>query len=78
MIASLLIMLVNAANLNGLIKDETKQKSILYPYVEQAVPYVYEGFDLVKEAVQNATGAEENTEENTEETTEVPTQRLPI
>lgn len=78
LIASLLIMLVNAANLNGLIKDETKQKSILYPYVEQAVPYVYEGFDLVKEAVQNATGAEENTEENTEETTEVPTQRLPI
>ena len=60
LISSLLIMLINALNLNGVIKEETKQKSLLYPYVEQAVPYVYEGFDLVKEAVQNATESEEN------------------
>ena len=59
LISSLLVMLLNALNLNSIIKDETKQKSILYPYIEQAVPYVYQGFDLVKEAVQNATGAEE-------------------
>ena len=62
LISSLLIMLINALNLNSVIKEETKQESLLYPYVEQAVPYVYEGFDLVKEAVQNATEAEENAE----------------
>lgn len=62
LISSLLIMLINALNLNNVIKEETKQESLLYPYVEQAVPYVYEGFDLVKEAVQNATEAEENAE----------------
>ena len=61
LIASLLIMLLNAANLNGIIKDEEKQKSLLYPYVEKAVPYVYQGFDLVKEAVENAKGEEEST-----------------
>jgi membrane protein required for colicin V production len=72
LISSLLIMLINALNLNGVIKEETKQKSLLYPYVEQAVPYVYEGFDLVKEAVQNATGTDENVEENTEKNTTVP------
>ena len=72
LIASLLIMLMNAANLNGVIKDKTKQESLLYPYIEMAVPYVYEGFDLVKEAVQNATGDEERIEENIEEDTTVP------
>ena len=61
LIASLIIMLMNAVNLNGLIKDDTKQKSILYPYVEKAVPYVYQGFDLVKEAVENAKGEGEST-----------------
>ena len=61
LISSLLVMLLNALNLNSVIKDQTKQESLLYPYIEQAVPYVYEGFDLVKEAVQNATGAEEET-----------------
>ena len=27
--------------------------SLLYPFVEQTVPYVYRGYDLVKEAVRN-------------------------
>lgn len=54
LICSLLLMLLNAFNLNNVIKDETKKESLLYPYMEQAVPYVYQGFDLVKEAV-NAT-----------------------
>jgi membrane protein required for colicin V production len=54
LICSLMIMLFNAFNLAGVIKDKTKQESLLYPMVEQAVPYVYQGFDLVKEAVRNA------------------------
>lgn len=66
LIASLLIMLLNAANMTGLIKDEAKQNSKFYPYVERTVPYVYEGFELVKQAVQNATETEEEVEENTE------------
>ena len=55
LICSLLLMLLNALNLKHVIKDETKKESLLYPYMEQAVPYVYQGFDLVKEAVENAT-----------------------
>ena len=52
LICSLLVMLLNALELKGVVKDKAKQNSLLYPYVEQSVPYVYQGFDLVKEAVQ--------------------------
>ena len=48
-----MVMLLNVFELKGVVKEETKQKSLLYPYVEQTIPYVYQGFDLVKEAVQN-------------------------
>lgn len=54
LLCSLLAMLINVLNLKGFAKDDVKQESLLYPYVEQAVPYVYQGFDIVKEAVQNA------------------------
>ena len=53
LICSLMVMLLNVFELKGVVKEETKQKSLLYPYVEQTIPYVYQGFDLVKEAVQN-------------------------
>lgn len=51
LVSSLLIMILNAFHLNGMIREETKCTSTLYPYVEQTVPYVYKGFDLVKAAV---------------------------
>ncbi|MBQ5957564.1 MAG: CvpA family protein [Bacteroidales bacterium] len=51
LICSLLIMLLNVFDDQKILKDETKQKSRLYPYVEQTVPFVYQGFDLVKEAM---------------------------
>lgn len=54
LLCSLLVMLLNVMNLRGIVKDDAKKASVLYPWVEQAVPYVYQGFDLVKEAVQNA------------------------
>ena len=54
LLCSLLVMLLNVFNLKGIVKDDAKKESMLYPWVEQAVPYVYQGFDLVKEAVQNA------------------------
>ena len=53
LICSLLVMLVNVFRMNGIIKEKTKQESLLYPWIERAVPYVYQGFDLVKEAIQN-------------------------
>lgn len=51
LICSLVVMLLNTLQLKGIVKDKTRQESVLYPYVEKAVPYVYQGFDLVKEAV---------------------------
>ena len=54
LLCSLLVMLLNVLNLRGIVKDDAKKASVLYPWVEQTVPYVYQGFDLVKEAVQNA------------------------
>mgnify|MGYP002859625407 CR=1 FL=1 len=59
LLCSLLVMLLNVLNLRGVIKEDTKKDSLLYPWVEQAVPYVYQGFDLVKEAVENMTNQEE-------------------
>ena len=53
LICSLLVMLLNVFNANGIIKEKTKQESLLYPYVEKAIPYVYQGFDLVKDAIQD-------------------------
>lgn len=53
LICSLLVMLFNVFKMNGIIKEKTKQESLLYPWIEKAVPYVYQGFDLVKEAIQN-------------------------
>ena len=51
LICSLVIMLLNVFDKNKILKEEAKEKSLLYPYVEQTVPYVYQGFDLVKEAM---------------------------
>lgn len=59
LVCSLAVMLLNVLCDNGLVKEEVKQKSKLYPLVEQTVPFVYQGFDIVKEAVQNASGTVE-------------------
>ena len=64
LLCSLLVMLLNVLNLKGVVKDDAKQESLLYPYVEQAVPYVYQGFDLVKEAVGNATSEAQSESSN--------------
>lgn len=58
LICSLLVMLLNTLQVKNIIKDKDKEASVLYPYVEMAVPYVYQGFDLVKDAVQNSAGEE--------------------
>ena len=49
LLCSVLLMVLNNFQLLGVVKSEAKEKSKLYPYIEQTVPYVYRGFDLVKD-----------------------------
>ena len=51
LLCSLLVLVLNNLQLMGMVKEEVKQESKLYPYVEQTVPYLYKGFDLVKETL---------------------------
>ncbi len=67
LICSLLVMLLNVLNLKGVVKEDSKEESMLYPYVEQAVPYVYQGFDIVREAVKNASDSDEDVPDSEED-----------
>lgn len=49
LLCSVLLMVLNNFQLLGVVKPEVKEKSKLYPYIEQTVPYVYRSFDLVKD-----------------------------
>ena len=51
LLCSLLVLVLNNLQLIGVVKEEVRKESKLYPYVEQTVPYLYKGFDLVKEAI---------------------------
>lgn len=53
LLCSVLVLVLNNLQVFGLIKEEVKEKSYLYPYVEQTVPYLYQGFDLVKDFVKD-------------------------
>ena len=49
------------------LKPEVRELSKLYPYIEETVPYVYRGFDLVKDYAKEMlpeNEAEESPEEN--------------
>jgi len=78
LICSLLVMLLNALEIKNIIKDKDKEGSMLYPYIEQTVPYVYQGFDLVKEAVKEATDDDDTEEVDTDEKTENQNSPVPI
>ena len=52
LLCSLLLLVLNNLQLLGTVKEEAKKESKLYPYMEMAVPYLYQGFGLVKEAIQ--------------------------
>ena len=60
LLCSLLIMLLNVFKDKEIIKDDDRQSSILFPYVEATVPYVYQGFGLVREAMENLNPAKES------------------
>ena len=49
LLCSTFVLVLNNLQIMGVVKDEVKQGSYLYPYVEQTVPYLYKGFDLVKD-----------------------------
>ena len=68
LLCSVLLMVLNNFQLLGVVKSEVKEKSKLYPYIEQTVPYVYRGFDLVKDYAKDVLPGQES-EEETEETT---------
>lgn len=53
LLCSLLMMVLNNFQLMGIVKEEVKQESLMYPYIEKTVPYIYQGFDLVKDAVKD-------------------------
>jgi len=66
LLCSILLMVLNNFQLLGVVKPEVKEKSKLYPYIEQAVPYVYRGFDLVKDYAKEVLPDEEMEEKAVE------------
>ena len=53
LLCSTVVLVFNNLQFTGLIKEDVKKDSYLYPYIEKTVPYLYQGFDLVKEAIRN-------------------------
>ena len=71
LLCSVLLLVLNNFQLIGVVKPEVREQSKLYPYIEQTVPYVYRGFDLVKDYAKEVLPIEDNTSpEEEKETTE--------
>lgn len=49
LLCSILLLVLNNFQLMGILKPEVREQSKLYPYIEETVPYVYRGFDLVRD-----------------------------
>ena len=64
LLCSTFVLVLNNLQWMGFIKEEVRQKSYLYPYVEKTVPYLYKGFDLVKGYAQELLPADESAEGN--------------
>lgn len=67
LLCSTMVLVLNNFHLMGFIKEELKEESYIYPYIEETVPYIYKGFDLVKDAIKEQL-PEEGVEEKEEET----------
>ena len=59
LLCSIMVMVLNNFQLLGIVKPEVREQSKLYPYIEETVPYVYRGFDLVKGYVNDLQNEEE-------------------
>ena len=53
LLCSAFVLVLNNLQLFGIVKEDVKKDSYLYPYIEKTVPYLYRGFDLVKETIQD-------------------------
>ena len=62
LLCSVLVLVLNNFQLLGVVKAEVREQSKLYPYIEQTVPYVYRGFDLVKDYAKEVLPEKETTE----------------
>ncbi len=49
LLCSTFVLVFNNLQMLGIVKDDLKKDSYLFPYVEMTVPYLYKGFDLVKD-----------------------------
>ena len=67
LLCSTFVLVINNLQMSGLVKEDIKKDSVLYPYIAGTVPYLYKGFDLVKETIQEnlpENGGKETMEEN--------------
>ncbi len=62
LLCSVLLMVLNNFQLMGVVKPEVREQSKLYPYIEKTVPYVYRGFDLVRDYAKEVLPENETTE----------------
>ena len=64
LLCSVMVMVLNNLQLLGVVKPEVKEESKLYPYVEMTVPFVYRGFDLVRDYAKEVLQEKEKVIEN--------------
>ena len=70
LLCSTFVLILNNLQWMGLVKEEVKQSSYLYPYVEKTVPYLYKGFDLVKDYAKEVMPEEQEEKGEEKEKTE--------
>ena len=63
LLCSTFVLVLNNLQFLGLVKEEVKKESYLYPYVEKTVPYLYKGFDLVRDYAKEVLPNEEEQDE---------------
>jgi len=66
LLCSTFVLVINNLQWFGIIKEEVRKESLLYPYVEKTVPYLYKGFDLVKGYAKEIIPEEPEEKEKTE------------
>ena len=70
LLCSILVLVLNNFQLIGVVKPEVREQSKLYPFIEETVPYVYRGFDLVKDYAKEMIPEEQEEQEEENEKTE--------
>jgi len=76
LLCSLLVMVLTNFKLMGVLKENVKKESLLYPYIEKTVPYVYRGFDLVKDYADDLLPEDEEDENEKEVPSSAPLETI--